>query len=319
MRIAHVFYSPTENKKLSQIVHQYRPHWTLTGIPESQVGSLLAIVDLLKSVYDAILLHMSMPFGLAVKMAELSHRTKAKTPHLILYSRTKADPSAIQMLFDGRINPDQDLPDVCGLIEEYVASERVHLDDSRLKEQALKIVNSSGSIKAEFTKALRRRHQEGEFTIDEYNCVVDMSIPDDLSGSVAAYDLFISHSSKDAKIAGEIGMLLSARGLSFFMAEHRIEVGAKWQDRIRDGLLTSRELLIILTPNSANSSWVMAEVGAGWALGKTTNVCSLFVDLSQTMELITATQVRDIATQADKDALASELAARLKGVPVTEA
>jgi hypothetical protein len=37
------------------------------------------------------------------------------------------------------------------------------------------------------------------------------------------------------------------------------------------------------------------------------------------MELITATQVRDIATQADKDALASELAARLKGVPVTEA
>ena len=57
-------------------------------------------------------------------------------------------------------------------------------------------------------------------------------------------------------------------------------------------------------------------IGAGWALGKTTNVCSYFGYLSQAMDLITATQVREIATQADKDALVHELANRLKGAHV---
>jgi hypothetical protein len=285
----------------------------LVGIPETRAGSLLAIVDLLKSDYDAILFHMSMPFGLAVKMAELSHRTTARVPRLILFSRTQADWSAINALFDGRIDPDSDIADVCRLIEEYLAKDRRLLDDAQLKEQVLRIVNSSSSVRAEFTKALRLRHKEGNFTIDDYNSVVGMSIPDDLGQVVPTYDLFISHSAKDTKIAEEMSKLLSARGLASFIAEHDIEVGSKWQDRIRDGLLASRELLIILTPNSVNSLWVTAEVGAAWGLGKTTNICSFFVDPSQAMYLITATQVRHIATQADKEALASDLANRLKG------
>jgi hypothetical protein len=312
MRIAHVFYREEENQKLAHIFQLERPDWALTSIPEARVGSLLAIVDLLKTNYDAILLRMSLPFGLAVKMAELSRRKRGNTPRIILYSHTQADSSAITMLFDGHIHPDRDYPNVCDLIDQYIVSERIHLEDWEIEEAMLKIINSSESIKAMLTHVLRRRHQSGHFTMADYNYAVDRSIPDDLNQSVTAYDIFISHSTKDSKLALEICALLKARGLSPFIAEHSIEVGAGWQDSIRDALRTSRELLLIITPNSVSSPWIIAEVGAGWALGKTTNICSFFVDPAQMMDLVKATQVRQIVTQADKDALAIELASHLR-------
>lgn len=82
------------------------------------------------------------------------------------------------------------------------------------------------------------------------------------------FDLFISYSTRDSKAAKKIDTTATALGLKGFLAEKDLKGGDEWADRIRDALNSSREVVILVTPNSIGSIWVHRELTAAWVLYK---------------------------------------------------
>lgn len=100
------------------------------------------------------------------------------------------------------------------------------------------------------------------------------------------YDVFISYAVKDANIAEDMKESLESSSLRVFMAEKTIETGEKWEQSLRQALTKSRILLLLLTPNSVSSKWVMAEAGAGWALEKIVMAGVMFLEFTQIPEFL---------------------------------
>jgi hypothetical protein len=80
--------------------------------------------------------------------------------------------------------------------------------------------------------------------------------------------VFISHSSTDKWIARQIATELEARGIDAFLDEKDIQTGDSIEDAVGAHLASSDELLMLLTPASLGSSWVLIEIGGAKALGK---------------------------------------------------
>ena len=125
---------------------------------------------------------------------------------------------------------------------------------------------------------------------------------------ITRYDAFISYSSDDLALATEIAGDIEGRKMRTFMASRDLAAGTVWTEEVRQALLASRTLLIVLTPNSATRPWVMCEVGASWALGKPLIPALLYVDPKTLPEVITAYQGRRIETAQGRKALVDELA-----------
>lgn len=92
------------------------------------------------------------------------------------------------------------------------------------------------------------------------------------------YDLFLSFSSTNRDEARAIESRAAELGLRVFLDEKAIEAGAVWEEVIRQGLLNSRELAVLATPQSLESEWVMTEWGAAWVLGRTVTPIILRLD-----------------------------------------
>ena len=76
------------------------------------------------------------------------------------------------------------------------------------------------------------------------------------------YDLFISFSSKDAAWAEKLYRDLRARGLNperIFYAEESIRVGDEWREKLNDGIVTSRNLVLLWSDHARTSDWVDEE------------------------------------------------------------
>jgi len=125
---------------------------------------------------------------------------------------------------------------------------------------------------------------------------------------ITRYDAFISYRSEDLALATEIAADLEARSMRTFLASRNLATGMVWTEEVRQALLASRVLLIVLTPNSATRPWVMCEVGASWALGKPLIPALLYVDPKTLPEVITSYQCRRIETVQGRKALVEELA-----------
>jgi len=82
------------------------------------------------------------------------------------------------------------------------------------------------------------------------------------------YDLFLSFSSLNRDEAREIEKTGREMGLRVFLDEKVIQPGVIWDEVIRQGLLNSRELAVLATPESLESEWVKTEWGAAWVLGR---------------------------------------------------
>jgi len=124
---------------------------------------------------------------------------------------------------------------------------------------------------------------------------------------ITRYDAFISYSGEDIALAKEIASDLEAKSLRTFLASRDLAAGTVWTEEVRDALLATRVVLIVLTPNSANRPWVMCEVGASWALGKPLVPALLYVDPKTLPEVITAYQCRRIETVQGRKELVREL------------
>ena len=83
-----------------------------------------------------------------------------------------------------------------------------------------------------------------------------------------SYDVFLSYASENSKEAEEIFEAIQAHGGKVFMSEKSIKVGDDFAEVIRLALVGSRQMWILLSPDSIKSEWVISEWGAAWALKK---------------------------------------------------
>jgi hypothetical protein len=80
--------------------------------------------------------------------------------------------------------------------------------------------------------------------------------------------VFLSHSSKDKRLAADLKELLEALGLAVFVAHQDLKPSAQWQDRIVEELQASDVFLALLTNRFRESVWTDQEFGMAFALNK---------------------------------------------------
>jgi hypothetical protein len=87
-------------------------------------------------------------------------------------------------------------------------------------------------------------------------------------GEERAYLVFISHSSRDAWIAKMMAEKVSTLGAEVWLDVKDLEGGDVITQKILDGLDACQEALVLVSPNSVGSQWVLFEIGAVWGQHK---------------------------------------------------
>jgi hypothetical protein len=121
--------------------------------------------------------------------------------------------------------------------------------------------------------------------------------------------IFLSHSSKDDTVAGELKSWLEARGHTVFLdfdPEAGIRGGANWEQTIYDRLRICRVVIPLLTLNWLSSKWCFAEVVHARSSGKT--ILPLRVADCDASEVFPAIQQIDLARDAEEGYQRLELA-----------
>ena len=88
--------------------------------------------------------------------------------------------------------------------------------------------------------------------------------------------VFLSYASRDGGMALEFAMLLEQRGIPAFCALDTIKPGDDWNEHLRQALIDCDELILLVSPESVDSDWVLMEVGAAWVLRKRITPILLF-------------------------------------------
>ena len=78
-------------------------------------------------------------------------------------------------------------------------------------------------------------------------------------------NVFVSHSSKDRKLVDQITDQLKRCGVGAWCSNEEIPAGERYAEKIRDGLMHSDWLLVVVTVDSGKSDWVRAEVKTAMA------------------------------------------------------
>ncbi|HSB07883.1 MAG TPA: toll/interleukin-1 receptor domain-containing protein [Blastocatellia bacterium] len=82
------------------------------------------------------------------------------------------------------------------------------------------------------------------------------------------FQVFISHSSHDAWVAGQIGKEIEALGATIALDKHFLKGGDDINKKIIEEIRKSTEVIVLLSPESQKSQWVPTEVGMALALDK---------------------------------------------------
>ena len=85
---------------------------------------------------------------------------------------------------------------------------------------------------------------------------------------VHKFDVFLSFAAANQPEAVRIQEIAASAGGKVFLSAKTLEPGDDFADVIRNALRASRELWMLVTPDSLKSEWVMTEWGAAWVLGK---------------------------------------------------
>jgi TIR domain-containing protein len=76
--------------------------------------------------------------------------------------------------------------------------------------------------------------------------------------------VFVSHAGEDTWVARQIAREISAVGAHPFLDEADVDVGAEFEEDIRQFLEKADELLVLFTPWALKRPYVWAEIGAAW-------------------------------------------------------
>jgi hypothetical protein len=78
------------------------------------------------------------------------------------------------------------------------------------------------------------------------------------------YQVFISHASNDKWIAKTLCEKIESVGATTFRDDRDINGGNDIPEEIRRQIKLSREMIVLLTPQSVGRIWVALEVGGAW-------------------------------------------------------
>jgi hypothetical protein len=82
------------------------------------------------------------------------------------------------------------------------------------------------------------------------------------------YLIFLSHSSRDAWLAGVVAGKLRAGNIEVWLDEMSLSGGEQVMPQIVNGIQKSHEAVVLVSNESLKSQWVSAEIGIAVALGK---------------------------------------------------
>lgn len=82
------------------------------------------------------------------------------------------------------------------------------------------------------------------------------------------YVVFISHSSRDAWIAGIMVEKVTALGAEVWLDVKDLHGGDIVDQEILKGIDSCQEAVVLVSPESAGSQWVIFEIGATWGQHK---------------------------------------------------
>jgi len=79
--------------------------------------------------------------------------------------------------------------------------------------------------------------------------------------------VFLSYAKADEEYANKVENILENYNLRIFTMK-MLNAGEDWLNNLRDEISQSDLFIVILSPNSFKSEWVLSELGAAWALEK---------------------------------------------------
>ncbi len=79
-----------------------------------------------------------------------------------------------------------------------------------------------------------------------------------------SYQVFVSHATADKWLATVFCEKIEEAGATTFRDDRDINGGDTIPEEIRKQIQVSRELVVLLTPESVDRPWVLLEVGAAW-------------------------------------------------------
>jgi hypothetical protein len=82
------------------------------------------------------------------------------------------------------------------------------------------------------------------------------------------FNVFISHSREDQPLVERITRGLLFGGNVQVLTDRMLPVGVDWRKELRRALETAHVFIVIGSPSSAKSDFVLQELGGAWALGK---------------------------------------------------
>jgi hypothetical protein len=124
--------------------------------------------------------------------------------------------------------------------------------------------------------------------------------------------VFLSHSARDRWIAGQ--MMAAMEGchpdVVVFLDERDIGPGDSIPDEIREAIARCDEMVVLLTARSIHRTWVLAEIGAAWALEKKIVAVLYDVEPDKMPDVI---KLRKAVDLNDFDRYVLDLATRVPG------
>ncbi|MGH7719961.1 MAG: toll/interleukin-1 receptor domain-containing protein [Gemmatimonadaceae bacterium] len=130
--------------------------------------------------------------------------------------------------------------------------------------------------------------------------------------------IFISHSGEDTWVARQIAREVSLCGARPFLDEADVDVGAEFEEDIREFLARADELLVLLTPWSFERPYVWTEIGAAWTRRRPIIVVLhglTIKDFHAQPKAPVFLKKRDIIRLNDLDQYLEQLGARVAGSP----
>jgi hypothetical protein len=125
--------------------------------------------------------------------------------------------------------------------------------------------------------------------------------------------VFISHSSKDKGIARRLSKEIEALGCKTFLDEKDIKTGQAISEEIINHLHSSDDFLLLLTPESKKSDWVLMELGGATFLRKKIIIILYHSGVNDIPTSVSKYLARDIN---DIEKYYTELKDRIAGKPV---
>lgn len=126
------------------------------------------------------------------------------------------------------------------------------------------------------------------------------------------HDVFISYKSEDSAMAIRVRDTLEANGIPCWIAERDISAGSNYAADIPNAIAQCRVLVLIFTPNSQESPWIMKELDSAIAGRKLILPLKFgYFEVSKTMQfLLTGVQYYD--ANADLDTVMKAVVHRIR-------